>query len=67
MNIKKKAVCFKKIIKKHGLLFHYNIIADHSLGICYVDIRQIPCSCSSCVRKLASLWNRSQDKYNKDR
>ena len=37
MNIKKKAVGFKKNIKKHGLLFHYNIRADTLLGIGSAD------------------------------
>ena len=43
INIKKKAVGFKKNIKKRGLLFHYNLIAEPLLGIFYVSIRQIPC------------------------
>ena len=45
MNIKKKAVGIKKNIDKHGLLFHYNIREDPLLGIGYVSIRWITCSC----------------------
>ena len=44
--------------------FHYYIITYPLFGIRYVPVRRIPCSCSVCGRKLASLWNRSQDKYN---
>ena len=50
MNIKKKGVGFNKNIKNHGLLFHYNIISDPLLVIGYIYIRQIPCSCSECLR-----------------
>ena len=64
INIKKKSVGFKKNNKKRGLLFHYNKRADILLAIGYVDCRSISCRCSSYVRKLASPWNRSQDKYN---
>ena len=46
--------------------FHYNIREDTLLGIGYVAVRRIPCSCSECLSNLASPWNRSQDKYNKD-
>ena len=45
MNIKKKAVGFKKIIKKHGLSFHYNIRADPFLFIGYVTVRHMKFSC----------------------
>ena len=62
MNIKNKAVGFRENIKKHGLLFQYNIRADPLLGVVYVAFIQIPCSCSECLRKIASTWNRSQDK-----
>ena len=34
------------------------------LGIGYVDFRQIPCSCSVCLRKMDSTWNRRKDKHN---
>ena len=37
------------------------------LGIGYVSIRQIKCSCSEFLRKIASTWNISQDKYNQHR
>ena len=53
MNINKKYVGFKKNIKKHGLLFHYNIRAYPLLGIGFVGVRRIPCSCSELLRKLA--------------
>ena len=52
MNIKGKAVGFKNNIKKHGLVFHFNIRADPMLGIGYVAIIRIPCSCSGYLRKL---------------
>ena len=52
MNIKKKTVGFKKNIKNYGMGFHYNIRTDPMLGIIYVGFRQIPCSCSACLRKL---------------
>ena len=58
---------YKKNLKNHGLLFHYNIREDPMLVISYVVVRQILCSCSACFRKLASPLNRSQDKYNQDR
>ena len=45
MNIKKKAVGFKKNIKKYGLPFQYNIRADSMLGIIYVSVGRIPCIC----------------------
>ena len=34
------------------------------LGIGYVAVRHIPGICYACLRKLASSWNRRQDKYN---
>ena len=34
------------------------------MDIGYVYFIQVTCICSSCLRKLASPWNRSQDKYN---
>ena len=37
------------------------------LGIGYVDVRRIPCSCSEFLKKLALPWNISQDKYNQVR
>ena len=61
-----KAVGFKKNIKKHGLIFHYSIRADPFLGVGYVAVRQITCSCSVCLSKLYFSWNRSQYKYNQD-
>ena len=42
MNIKKKYVGFKKNIKKHDFIFHYNIRKDPMLGIGYVDVRSMP-------------------------
>ena len=36
------------------------------MGICYVAVRWITCSCYECLRKLYSPWNRNQDKYNQD-
>ena len=66
MNISKKAVGFKKYIKKHGLLFHINILVYPLLGICYVASRQISCRCSACLSKMATPWNISQYKYNQD-
>ena len=62
INAKKKSVGFNKNIKKHGLLFHYNIRAYTLLGIFYVYVRSILCICSECLRKLASTWNRIQYK-----
>ena len=64
--MKKKYVGFKKNIKKHGLIFHYNIIADPLLGIGYISVRCIICSCSEFLRKLSSPCNRSQDNYNQE-
>ena len=52
--IKKKSIGFKKNIKKHGLPFHYNIRKYPMLGIGYVAVRQKPCKCSECLRKMAS-------------
>ena len=46
MNIKKKYIGFNKNINKHGLLFHYNIRAYNLLGMCYVAVIRISCSCS---------------------
>ena len=66
MNIKKLAIGFKKAIKKHGLPFHYNIKSYTFGGIGYISVRSITCICSGCLRKLASPWNRSQDKHNQD-
>ena len=43
MNIKKKDVGFKKNMKKHGLIFHYNIRSDTMLNIGYDDVRWISC------------------------
>ena len=63
----KKSVGFNKNIYNHGLFPYYNIRAYPLLGICYVDFRQIPCSCSECLSKMDSPWNISQDKYNKDK
>ena len=57
MNIKKKSVGFKNNIRYHGLDFHYNIRADTMLGIDYICVRQIICSCSAYLRKLDSPWN----------
>ena len=67
MNIKEKAVGFKKNMKKHGLLFHCNIRAYTLLGIHYVSVIRIPCRCSACLRKLISPWKTSEDKYIQDR
>ena len=33
----------------------------------YVAVIQISCTYSECLRKLASTWNRSKDKYNQYR
>ena len=67
MNIKKKAVGFKKNIKKHALTFHYNITSDPFLDIGYVPVRRIPCSCFACLSKMNPPQKISQDKYNQDR
>ena len=48
MNIKKKYVGFKNNIKNDCLIFQYNIQAYPMLGIGYVSVIQIPCSCSAC-------------------
>ena len=61
-----KYVGFKKNIKKHGLIFCYNIRADNLLGIGYVYVRLIHFSCYACLSKMYSPWNISQDKYNQD-
>ena len=66
MNIKGKTVGFKKNVKKNGLVRHYNLRADPLLGIGYVAVKQIPCSCSAGLIKLDSPWIISQDMYNKD-
>ena len=47
-NIKKKYAGLRKNINKHGLVFHYNIRPDNLLGIGYVAVIQVPCSCSEC-------------------
>ena len=52
MNIKIKAVGFKKNTKKHGLLSRYNIISYLLLGIGYVSVKWIPYSCSECLSKM---------------
>ena len=62
----KKAVGFKKNIRKHGLHLPYNIRIDTLLSIGYIAVRHIPCSCSSYLRKLASPCNISQNKYSQD-
>ena len=49
------------------MLFHYNIQTDPMLGIGYVAVRWIPCSCYVCLKKLVSPWNRRQDSYSQDR
>ena len=67
MNINKKAVGFKKIIKKNDLIFRYNKIADPLLCIVYIVALQVLCSCSACLSRLVSPWNIIQGKYNKDR
>ena len=64
MNIKKKYFGFKGNIKNYGLPFHYNIREDPMLGIGYVAVRRIPCSCSACLSELDSPWNIRQDKFN---
>ena len=66
MNIKKKAVGSNRNIKKHGLLFRYNIKADPLLGVGYVEVRRIPCICSGYLSKLDSPRHRIQDNYNQD-
>ena len=66
MNIKKKNDGFKKNIMIHSLLFHCNIIDYPLFAIDIVAVRWIPCSCPKCLRKISSLWNRIQDKYNQD-
>ena len=37
------------------------------LGIGYVSVRCITCSCSAYLRKLSYPWNRRQYRYNKFR
>ena len=59
-----KTVCFKKNVKNHGFLFHCNIREDTMLVIVYVVARQITCISSTCGSKLASTWNKRQDKLN---
>ena len=66
MNINNKSIGFNKNIKKHGSIFHYDIISDPFLSISYVSVRMIPCSCLECLRKLYFPWNISQDKYNQE-
>ena len=63
----KKYIGFKNNIKKHGLIFHYNIRADPMLGVGYVDIIWIQCICYACLKKMAFTWNIRQEKYNKYR
>ena len=43
--ILRKISWFQEKNKKHGFLFHYNIIEDILLGICYVAVKRIRCSC----------------------
>ena len=57
MNNKENAVGFKKSIKKHGFIFHCNTRTDHFVGVGYVAIGRIPCSCYACLKKLDSTWN----------
>ena len=62
-----KAFDLNKNIKRHGLIFHYNIRSDNALGIGYFAVIWIPCMCSACLSKLYYPWNRRQDKYNQVR
>ena len=61
MNINKKSVGFEQNIKQYCWILHYNINAYPMLIIGYVDVRRIPCSRSSCLRKMNYTWNRRQD------
>ena len=51
MNIKKKNVGFRKIIKRHGFLFHCDIWEYTLLGITYVAVIWIFCGCYACLIK----------------
>ena len=63
MNTKKKLlVSIIIIIIKYVLIFHYNIKADPMLGIGYVAVIWIPCSCSECLSKVSSTFNIRQDR-----
>ena len=64
MNMDRKAVGFKNNINNNGLTFQNNIRAGLMLVIGFVDSRQIPCSCSDCLRKMAPPCNIIQDNYN---
>ena len=59
-----KAVGFKKNIKNHGFLFHYNISTHNILVDNYFSVRRILNRCYTCLIKLAYPWNIIQDKYN---
>ena len=65
MNIKKKIVSRKRL-RSMVCFFTIYIRADPLLGVGYVAVRQITCSCSVCLSKLYFSWNRSQYKYNQD-
>ena len=64
MTVKKEDIGFRKNIKKHGLIFHYNIRVDPMLGIGYVAVRRIRCIYYACLSKLSSAWNRIKHKFN---
>ena len=59
-----KYVGFKKNIKKHSFLFHYNISTCPLLVIGYVAVIKIPYGCYASLRGIASPWNRIKYKKN---
>ena len=65
--ILRKTVGFKKNIKKHGLLFHYNIRSYPMLGIGHFSVIWIQFRCSAYLRKLYSPCNIGQDIYTQVR
>ena len=55
---------FRKAIKGElytGMRAHYNIHADPDLGLGKVAVRRIPCGCRTCLEKLRTKWDRSNE------
>ena len=46
---------------------HYEIIADHELGIGTVAVRRIPCSCVGCRHQTMQPWEKDTDPVDQPR
>ena len=44
-----------------GMRAHYHIHADPDLGLGKVAVRRIPCGCQSCLEKLRTKWDDSNE------